>query len=202
MSIKTIIFDIGKVLTDSNWDHLLEEIAATKEIEEKMKQAMFFSGIWEELDRGVWSEQEVLNAFLENGKGVEAEIREFWERGGSELYQNEFTKPLLNDLKSRGYQILYLSNWSSYFHRTAHKALDFLPLMDGGVFSYEVHHIKPDPAIYDKILEKYHLVPEECVFLDDSLANVQAASAKGIHTIHVTNYENAQTQLYQMLTDR
>lgn len=201
MKIKTIIFDIGKVLTDSNWDSLLEEIAATKEIEEKMKKTMFFSDIWEELDRGVWTAEEVLHAFLEKGKGVEAEIREFWERGGSELYQNEFTKPLLKDLKSRGYQLLYLSNWSSYFHKTAHKALDFLPLMDGGVFSYEVHHIKPDPVIYDKILEKYDLVPEECVFLDDSLANVKAASEKGIHTIHVTDYEEAREELYRMLEE-
>lgn len=201
MKIRTVIFDIGGVLTDSDWDVLLMEIAGSRENVDKMVQTMFYGGIWQKLDSGVWNAEQVLSAFLEKGVGIEDEIRSFWKLSGPRLFQCDFSKPLIRDLKSRGLQVLYLSNWSDYYLRTAAKAMDFLPLMDGGVFSFQEHVIKPDPEIYRRILTKYDLNPEECVFLDDSLANIQAAEDFGIHGIHVTDHKTAHEKLYEMLGD-
>ena len=77
--------------------------------------------------------------------------------------------------------------------------LDFLPLMDGGVFSCYVGQVKPDPAIYRTISEKYGLTPEECVFLDDNKANIDAARDFGMNGIHFVSFEQADKELQELL---
>ena len=74
-----------------------------------------------------------------------------------------------------------------------------MKLMDGGIMSYEVQLIKPDLAIYQTLMERYDLQPEECVFLDDTVRNVEAAQALGIAGIVVTSQEQAKKELETLL---
>ena len=60
-----------------------------------------------------------------------------------------------------------------------------LDRFDGGVASCEVHINKPDPRIYQALLDKYGLKASECVFIDDRLENVQAAFALGFAGIQM-----------------
>lgn len=62
-------------------------------------------------------------------------------------------------------------------------ALDFLPLTDGAIFSYTVKQIKPDLEIYETLLNQYRLKPDECVFIDDRMENIEGAKKAGIHGI-------------------
>lgn len=71
--------------------------------------------------------------------------------------------------------------------------------MDGGIMSYTVHLAKPDPAIYQTLLDRYGLKAEECVFLDDTVRNVEAAQALGIVGIVVTSQEQAKKELETLL---
>ena len=71
--------------------------------------------------------------------------------------------------------------------------------MDGGIMSYTVHLAKPDPAIYQTLLDRYGLKAEECVFLDDTVRNVEAAQALGIAGIVVTSQEQAKKELETLL---
>lgn len=73
--------------------------------------------------------------------------------------------------------------------------LDFLPLMDGGVFSYQEGLIKPDPAIYRLLLERYGLQAGECVFLDDTSRNVEEALEQGMAAIVFCSREQAAEEL-------
>ena len=77
--------------------------------------------------------------------------------------------------------------------------LDFLPLMDGGVFSCDVKLIKPDRRIYECITQKYNLIPNECVFIDDIERNVKAAKDFGFNAIQFMTLEQAQRDLNAML---
>jgi len=65
--------------------------------------------------------------------------------------------------------------------------------------SYTVHLAKPDPAIYQTLLDRYGLKAEECVFLDDTVRNVEAAQALGIAGIVVTSQEQAKKELETLL---
>ncbi|MBQ8038835.1 MAG: HAD-IA family hydrolase, partial [Lachnospiraceae bacterium] len=75
------------------------------------------------------------------------------------------------------------------FFDTHTKDADFLNDIDGKVVSYEIHKIKPDPAIYEYLLEKYDLKPEESVFFDDRLENTEAAEKLGIKSYTITSKE-------------
>ena len=70
----------------------------------------------------------------------------------------------IESLKARDYHTYYLSNYGERIRREASKELSFLSHMDGGIMSYTVHLAKPDPAIYQTLLDRYGLNAEECVF--------------------------------------
>lgn len=71
--------------------------------------------------------------------------------------------------------------------------------MDGGIFSCDVKHIKPDKAIYKELCSTYHIKPEECIFVDDNEANVKAAMEFGMRAIQFTRYEAAKALLDEQL---
>ena len=73
--------------------------------------------------------------------------------------------------------------------------------MDGGILSYQDQVIKPMPEIYQLLIDRYDLVPQECVFLDDTLCNLEAAEKFGIHTIHFKNQMQAIEELRKLGVD-
>lgn len=196
--IKTIIFDIGGVLIGYNWkNYLMNLFNNDEELVDNLRTHIFKN--WSETDRGVLSEDELLALFKKDIPEHADKVDIFWDHIGEALWQYDFTKDWLKELKDRGYQILFLSNWSEHLREKAAKQLDFLPMMDGGVFSYKVKLIKPDHAIYETIINKYNLNPAECVFLDDKLENCQAATECGLNAVQVINHEIAVEGLEKLL---
>ena len=198
--IKTVIFDIGGVLIGYNWqEHLLREFNNDNALVDRLKENVFGHGNWDEVDRGVLTEAELFERFEKHAPDLKKEIHQFWETLGGALWQYDFTKDWIKDLKNRGYRVLYLSNWSEHVRECCEEQMDFLPMMDGGVFSYEAHLIKPDHAIYKAIIDKYELDPTECVFLDDRLDNCEAARECGMNAVQVTDHETAVEGLEKLL---
>jgi putative hydrolase of the HAD superfamily len=186
--IKTIIFDIGGVLIGYNWMDFLMQLFNDEQKAKQLRENIFKH--WNEVDRGVISDEELLELFASDAPDLKDDIKYFWDHIGEALWQFDFTKDWLKELKARGYQLLYLSNWSNHVRECALKQLDFIPLMDGGIFSYEVKLIKPDHEIYKEIIRKYDLNPAECVFLDDKLANCEAARECGLHAVQVVDHNH------------
>ena len=79
------------------------------------------------------------------------------------------------------------------------QGIDVYAEFDAYVNSAEVGMAKPDPAIYRLTLERLGVAPQEAVLLDDSLRNVEAARALGIHAIHVTDPATALVELEEFL---
>lgn len=71
--------------------------------------------------------------------------------------------------------------------------------LDSFFCSYEMHVCKPDKEIYLKTLETGNMKAEETIFVDDSLQNIEAARAIGIHGLHVKSNEDWFTPLSQLL---
>ena len=71
--------------------------------------------------------------------------------------------------------------------------------MDGGIFSCDVHLLKPDPAIYQTCLEQYQLTAGHCLFIDDRKDNCEAAQKFGIHTVHFQTFEQAHADAQRLL---
>lgn len=197
--IKTVIFDIGNVLTQFSWQDYYASFGYNDATLEKLGKATVLNSAWNEYDLGNLSDDEVLNLFIESDPSVEKELRETLKDMGGVLKRCEYAIPWIEELKEKGYQVLFLSNFSEKALRDCAAALDFLPHMDGGVFSCKVHLIKPDPAIYKLLLQQYRLNPEECVFLDDTLVNITAAASLGINGIHFKNLAQAREELAALL---
>lgn len=75
------------------------------------------------------------------------------------------------------------------------KELTFRREMDGEVFSCYAKQLKPDAEIYQIILNKYQLKPEECVFIDDRSENCRGAQEQGIHTICFKDFKQVTADL-------
>ncbi|MBQ3347253.1 MAG: HAD-IA family hydrolase, partial [Synergistaceae bacterium] len=131
----------------------------------------------------------------------EKELRKVFANVGQTLRKREATPSWLKSLKSRGYRLLYLSNYSRYVMNCNPDVLDFLPLMDGGIFSCDVKLIKPDQRIYEALAEKYSLKPSECVFIDDLERNVKAGRDFGFQAIQFGTLQQTQRDLEALLQE-
>ena len=194
--MKNIVFDLGRVV-------FAQDPAKSSD---HFKQ--FFSYVsltpipqfWTDYDLGVSSFDDVAAALAEY-RGVEVEYAAMMIRDA--ISRQETIAPtgaLIADLKAAGYKLYVLSNMSREF-------IDFLreqPVyrhFDGDVVSCEVGMAKPEPAIYDLLLERFALEPTQTLFIDDRKENVEAAAEKGIHTLHFDrmDYEASCRQLREML---
>lgn len=193
--IQTIIFDIGNVLVGFEWEAYLAGFGFTEEITERISKATVLSPQWNEFDRGAVDDEEIVQSFVGNDPEIEPEIRSICKDIHDMLSRRDYAIPWIQQLKEKGYQVLYLSNFSRKAEIECADTLDFLPYMDGGIMSYQYHLIKPQPEIYETLLQKYGLVAEECVFLDDRQENCEAAEKLGIRTIVFTTKEEAEKQL-------
>ena len=196
--IRTIIFDIGNVLTVFGWKNFLHSFGFPPEIEKRVGKATVDNPFWHEFDKGFLSDEEMLEGFIRNDPSVEKELREIYVSLHGIVTKADYAIPWIKALKKAGYQVLVLSNFSDKVRRENGDALDFLEYVDGGILSYKDGVIKPDPAIYSLLLERYGLKPEECVFLDDMQPNLDAAAWFGIHTILFRSYEEAQEELKKL----
>ena len=197
--IKTVVFDIGCVLIGFPWDEYVKKLFEDPEVQQIVTNSAFKCPYWKELDRGEMQFEDILAKMIEQAPEYEAEIREAVERVGECTIRNDFAIPWIEDLKSRGYQVLYLSNYSDYVISKSQHALDFLDHVDGGVFSYKVGEIKPDDAIYWELFKQYNLDPMECVFIDDVQENLDTAFKLGMTTILFETYPQAKADLDEVL---
>ena len=196
--ITTVIFDIGNVLAKYTWREHIESQGFYGDMLERIANATVRSAGWKDYDIGILSEEEIMENFVRNDPAIEQEIRKTYKDLKGIVARQDYAIPWIQRLKENKYQVLYLSNFSHKASVECAEALDFIPYMDGGILSYRDHVIKPMPEIYKLLLERYELVPEECVFLDDLEENVRAAEAFGIHTILFGNKEQAERELLKL----
>ena len=197
--IKNIILDVGNVLADYCWKKHLDSFGFSEETADKVAKATVLDADWEEYDRGVLTGEEILNRFIANDPSVEKEIRQFNENISGVIEVYPYTKQWITDLKTKGLGVYILSNYGEKCYRECGSKMDFVELVDGAVFSWQEKVIKPDDAIYQRILKRYHLVPEECVFFDDREVNIEGARENGIHGIVFENYEQANEELEKLM---
>lgn len=196
--INTVIFDIGRVLAGYGWEKYLRGIAPEEEAYRAVEQAVFLSPDWEEHDKGLLTEEEEIRDFISNAPKYEKEIRQTYENLGECVWKLDYALPWVQDLKSRGFRVFALSNWPKHIYDQRKDKLDFLDLMDGYILSYQEHVIKPDPAVFRLLLERYRIEPEKAVFIDDTLKNIEAAERLGIHGIHFRSLEQAKEELEKL----
>jgi 2-haloacid dehalogenase len=178
--IDTVVFDLGNVLIA--WDpRLLYRQLFDDEREMEWFLREVCNGAWnEQQDAGrPWSEAtSLLQARFPDYAPLIGAYRQRWEEtlGGA----MEESVALLAALKARGARLLALTNWSQETFPVARRLFPFLQWFEGIVVSGEERLIKPDPRIYQCLLQRYAVHPHTTLYIDDSPRNVAAAEALGM----------------------
>lgn len=196
--IKNVVFDIGNVLVKFGWYDFLNNLGYDEAMIEKIADATVKAPLWNEIDRGVMSEEEILAGFIANNPEIEKELRRFYKNFSGLLVEFDYAKEWICELKEKGYKVYCLSNMSHKAVRECAEVFDFLPLLDGYVLSCDINYCKPEKEIYDYLFAKYNLKAEECVFIDDLEANIETARKMGMEGIVFTAKESA-SQLLEAL---
>lgn len=193
--IRNIIFDIGNVLTDFRWKDFLADKGFDEEMTNRIARASVLTPLWNEVDRGVWDLEKLLQEFIKMDPEIASELRLAFSNVNGMVTKRDYAIPWIQSLKAHEYRIYYLSNFSSKAFEDCSEALDFIPYTDGGILSYREKIIKPDAEIYQLLMSRYSLNAEESVFIDDTMSNVSAAAALGIHGICFRTKEQVEAEL-------
>ncbi|OFK04552.1 hydrolase [Streptococcus sp. HMSC071D03] len=182
-----IILDMGNVLLEWNKDKILRSVVKTEKDYMILDKAIFQSGLWERLDLGTLTREElVLKVVSMIGSIYQEKVQEVvWNWPFYiEIYTEVF--PLLVRLKEKGHRIFVLSNTSPVFYELLEEQLSPLnEILDGFVLSCDIKAIKPDPKMFEEILHKYQLDPVNCIFLDDVKDNTKMAESLGIKAYQI-----------------
>ncbi|GHU95669.1 hydrolase [Bacteroidia bacterium] len=198
MTIKNIIFDFGNVFIEWDPRNLYRKLVPAQELE------TFMQTVWKDewnnnLDCGISLADNMKNMqekYPQHSVYIVAYHQRFLESLGE---VNKGTLALLADVQAAGYATYGLTNWSAETFAIVRKEHPFFETFNGIVISGEENVCKPDPRIYKILLQRYGLLPQECVFIDDRQDNVEAAQGLGIATILFKNAEQARTELFKII---
>ena len=188
--IRNMVFDIGNVLMDFRWKEYMRSLFGEDEtLIQTINQGIWHNGCWAAMDKGEMDGAATLRSAVAFAPQYEKEIKLTLDSVAHAFHKFEYSIPWIQELKRMGLNVYYLSNYSAFSVAANPDVLDFIPYMDGGVFSFEVKAVKPEPEIYRCLCDKYGLKPEDCLFTDDVPANVNGAQACGFQGIVFEGYE-------------
>lgn len=198
-TIKNIIFDFGGVLMDWNPRYFFKDYFNDDE-----KMEFFLKNIADD----DWNAEQDRGRSLAEGTEIlvakfpewETEIRAYYDNWTTMLRSDiPENVAVLRQLKHSDYELFGLTNWSAETFPYALANYDFFEIFNGKiVVSGEEKLIKPDPKIWQILLEKYSIQSNESIFIDDNPKNIETAKNLGFITVHITEETNLAEELREL----
>ena len=180
--MKNIIFDFGNVIITFNEDEIIEKYTKDPKEKEFLVKNVINSPEWVGyglLDTGYLSKEHAADIINDRTNSEYKDlVKNFLVDHHNHMYIQEGIIDVIKNLKEKGYKIYMLSNTTEDCYEKHIKNIEYL--FDGIVLSYRIHCIKPNNAIYEELINKYNLNPEESLFIDDREDNVKTANNYGI----------------------
>ncbi|HKF73034.1 MAG TPA: HAD family phosphatase, partial [Stellaceae bacterium] len=176
-----VVFDLGGVLIDWNPRHLYRKLIADEAAMEHFLGTVCTQAWNERQDAGrTFSEAAAL---LRAQHPHHAELIDAYGARFDEMMKGpiEGSVIILETLHRHGVPLFALSNWSRETFPLAQRRFEFLKLFRGMVISGEVGVIKPDPRIFEHLMERFGIARGDAVYVDDNPRNAAAATALGLH---------------------
>ncbi len=180
-----VIFDFGGVISHPQRPQFMDEAAAIVGVDVPSLREAYrrYRG---DYDRGAFDGPEYWRRVLSD-----AGSRDQRARIGELIALDTVSWTTINDrvldairgVGGRGYRLAVLSNMPWEIDRYIKGGFAWLEMFETLTFSCEVGAIKPEPAIYAHALERLGLAASECLFVDDTEANVAGALAVGLPSI-------------------
>ena len=195
MATKAVVFDLGGVLIDWDPRYLYRKLLADEAAVEEFLATVCTPEWNAEQDRGRPFAEGVAE-LVERHPEHAAAIAAYHERW-PEMVAGDIpgTVEVLAELRAAGVPLYALTNWSAETFAITRGRFEFLEWFDGLLVSGEERVTKPDPAIFQLLLDRFGLDPTATVFVDDSEANVAAARRLGFDAIGFTGHEELRREL-------
>ena len=181
--IKNIVFDLGNVLLNFKPIIYLNAHIKDKAKVQQIHDEIFSSEEWLMLDRGIITQEEAINEICnrstQNG-GLIKQVMYNWYHILTPIYDSV---EILKELKHKGYRLYVLSNFHLLAYEDVNKRYEFFKYFDGGIISYKENLLKPNEAIYNKLIKEYKIDPKESIFIDDMFQNIESAAKLNFETI-------------------
>ena len=181
--IKNLIFDLGNVLLRfAPLEYLRTRLIDETKIY-NLHREIFLGEEWLMLDRGVITEDEAIERMIAKSVGHGELIKTCMNQWYQMFTPIEETVDILKKVKNRGYKTYILSNFHSLAYENVTQRFDFFKYFDGGIISCREKLLKPEVEIYNKLITRYGIQPNESIFIDDTKVNIKGAEALGFKTI-------------------
>ena len=193
------LFDLGGVFFDWNPKYFFKSIFSSNE-ELNYFLTHVCNNEWNiQQDAGKLikdAENDLINKFPQYSK----EIKMYYSNH-RKMIKGTFKSSIdqLLELKSRDYLCYVLSNWSAETFKGMEEDYPFMKNFDGIIISGEVKLIKPNKSIYELAISRFNLKPEETIFVDDKLENIQTAKSLNFKTIHLINPNKIKDEINNFL---
>ena len=199
--IKNIIFDLGDVIVDYNPDDYLKQFNLQNEEIEFLKKEIFNGIEWNKADKGEYKNiTDLVSSLCIRIPKYKDIIPEILTDNYAEA--QTIRKPeenLFFKLNASEFRMFILSNTPKYAIDYLKKKTEIFNLTEGEVYSFEEGVLKPDKQIYIKLLNKYNIIPNESIFIDDNPNNIKTANELGIHGIVFKNLEQCKKELEEII---
>lgn len=196
MTIKNIIFDFGGVVMDWNPRYFFKDHFND---DEKMEHFL------ENIATDEWNAEQDRGRTLAEGTEIQVAKHPEWEKEIRAYYDNWTTMlkseiphnvAVLRKLEHCEYHLFGLTNWSAETFPYALENYDFFRIFNGKiVVSGTEKLIKPDPTIWNVLLDRFQIKAEESVFIDDNFNNIKVAESLGFICVHVKEDTDLEKEL-------
>ena len=197
--IKTIVFDIGNVLFGYDPKYILHQLMPENKFHNDYLTHFINAKLWQDLDRGSLDESSLVDILMTliPDPNLEDNLQLILNNFIHHLHLIDGSRQLFLQLKQI-YPIYLLSNFQAVPFSKLREIHPFLYQADGAIISAHHQLMKPEPAIYTKLIQKYQLNPENTVFIDDLPDNINAAIHLGMKGIVFKSPESTKEQLLAM----
>lgn len=194
--MKNIIFDLGAVMFDWSPKAISENFTNDRDLQQRIQSQLYYHQDWIDFDNAIFTEAEVTKRASERLEITLLDSENLFKQTKESLVLITKTFEVLKKVKAKGLNAYCLSNISPELFQYVVERNDLFGLFDGIVTSGEEHTGKPGERIFEILLARYQLKPDECLFIDDSIANTDMAQSLGITSITFKGLNTCYDKIY------
>ncbi|WFL78445.1 HAD family phosphatase [Altererythrobacter arenosus] len=199
MPIRNIVFDIGNVVVPWDPHAIVRDALGDERVDQPGFRSPFArSETWIAVNRGEHSLEEAKPLFIERHGLADDEVDRLYQALFDSMVLLEGTVPLMRDLAAAGHRLFALTDNVREIVAHLRRRYDFWDLFEHAAVSAEIGVLKPDPRIYQHLIDAGSLDPQETLFFDDLPRNVAGAEAVGMIGRVFTTAQAARCDLAQL----
>ena len=197
--VKSVVFDLGGVLVNWKPHDVVAEMFDSTDLRDTVMRSVFQHQDWLEIDRGTLNEAKAITRFAARTRISKHLIQELMDRVRASLTLIPETAALVRKLAEQDFPVYVLSNMSDSTFSFLSERYKIWSAFSGIVISGRIGKVKPEAQIYKHLVSEYELNETECLFIDDTAANITAADQLRFQTILFRQHKDCADELLARL---